>query len=364
MTPMKSIFDFLQFCVNDQQSVPESIYTMDWDRLFSFLQKQSLVGIGFYGCERLGSIGISARPERDLLLKWFSISEQIKAQNKHLNVCAVRIIQKLEEDGFVCCVLKGQGNALMYPDPFCRMPGDIDLLVTNADRERLSKYILGSTAVGGHHYHHIEFQEDGIQIEVHFIPCSENNPIYHRRLQRWFNRQIADGGCIDSVPLPDHVGNIPVPTADFNLVYQLAHIMHHFFDEGIGLRQLMDYYFLVKNEKLKAKMATGNDDLEGTLRSLGLRKFAGAVMYVLQEVFGMEDRYLIVPVDEWRGKTLLEEILRGGNFGHYSGLTEHGMATKYFLKIKRNMRFVRQYPAEALCEPLFRTWHFFWRLWR
>ena len=86
------------------------------------------------------------------------------------------------------------------------------------------------------------------------------------------------------------------------------------------------------------------------------------LLYVLQEVFGLEDKYLIVPVDEWRGKTLLEEILRGGNFGQHSGLTEHGMATKYFLKIKRNMRFVRQYPAEALCEPLFRTWHFFWRL--
>ena len=56
-------------------------------------------------------------------------------------------------------------------------------------------------------------------------------------------------------------------------------------------------------------------------------------------------------------------ILKGGNFGQHSGLTRHGMGTKYFLKIKRNMRFVRAYPAEALCEPVFRTWHFFWRMW-
>ena len=139
--------------------------------------------------------------------------------------------------------------------------------------------------------------------------------------------------------------------------------MHHFFDEGIGLRQLMDYFYLMKNEKCRMKnLQFGETNLPDVLEHLGLRKFAGAVMYVLQEVFGLEDEYLIVPVDEWRGKTLLEEILRGGNFGHYSGLTEHGAATKYFLKIKRNMRFVRQYPAEALCEPLFRTWHFFWRL--
>ena len=71
---------------------------------------------------------------------------------------------------------------------------------------------------------------------------------------------------------------------------------------------------------------------------------------------------MIVPVDEWRGRTLLGEILKGGNFGQYSGLTNHSMGVKYVLKMKRSLAFVRQYPAEALCEPLFRTWHFFWRL--
>lgn len=356
---MKAFYDFLRFCVNPQQPVPKSVSNMDWNRLFSFLQAQALVGVGFDGCERLAAAGI--RPHRELLLQWFAVSEQIKKRNKYLNACAVDVARKLEQDGFPCCVLKGQGNALMYPHPYVRMPGDIDLLVIHADRKRLSEYILGKTSVGGHHYHHIEFQKDGVQIEVHFIPCSVNNPVYHKRLQQWFEQNLSkESVCL--MQLPDGVGNIPVPTVEFNLVYQLAHIMHHFFDEGIGLRQLMDYFYLMKNEKCRMKnLQSGGTNLPDVLEHLGLRKFAGAVMYVLQEVFGLEDEYLIVPVDEWRGKTLLEEILRGGNFGRYSGLTEHGMATKYFLKIKRNMRFVRQYPAEALCEPLFRTWHFFWR---
>ena len=100
-----------------------------------------------------------------------------------------------------------------------------------------------------------------------------------------------------------------------------------------------------------------------TLRHLNLYHFAGAVMWVLHEVMGLEECLFIVPADEWRGRLLLDEILKGGNFGQHSGLTRHGMGTKYFLKIKRNMRFVRAYPAEALCEPVFRTWHFFWRMW-
>ena len=102
------------------------------------------------------------------------------------------------------------------------------------------------------------------------------------------------------------------------------------------------------------------------LKYLGLWKFAGAVMYVLHETLGLPEEKMIAPMDEKRGKLLLAEILNGGNFGKhftkYGHFTQQGMAKKYFLKIWRNMHFVRYYPAEALSEPIFRTWHFFWRL--
>mgnify|MGYP003490040311 CR=1 FL=1 len=102
------------------------------------------------------------------------------------------------------------------------------------------------------------------------------------------------------------------------------------------------------------------------LKYLGLWKFAGAVMYVLHEALGLSEEKMIAPMDEKRGKLLLAEILNGGNFGKhftkYGHFTQQGMAKKYFLKIWRNMHFVRYYPAEALSEPIFRTWHFFWRV--
>jgi len=102
------------------------------------------------------------------------------------------------------------------------------------------------------------------------------------------------------------------------------------------------------------------------LKYLGLWKVAGAVMYVLKEVLGLAEDKMIVPMDEKRGRLLLAEILDGGNFGRhftkYAGFTHQSMGKKYFLKIWRNMHFVRFYPAEALSEPIFRTWHFFWRM--
>ena len=137
----------------------------------------------------------------------------------------------------------------------------------------------------------------------------------------------------------------------------------HLFTEGFGLRQVTDYYFVLKRieDPLRLPLYKGRN-LEETLKYLGLWKFAGAVMYIMKEVLGLEDKYLIVPVDERRGKTLLNEILKGGNFGHYSGLDQNNALKKYFQKTWRNAKLVKEYPAEALCEPFFRTWHYFWRL--
>lgn len=101
------------------------------------------------------------------------------------------------------------------------------------------------------------------------------------------------------------------------------------------------------------------------LKHLGLWKFAGAVMYVLHEILALAEEKMIAPMDRKRGQLLLAEIIAGGNFGRY--FTKYGsfphqsMGKKYFLKIWRNLHFVRFYPAEALAEPLFRTWHFLWR---
>ena len=282
-------------------------------------------------------------------------------------------------------------------------------------------------------YHHLETTLDGVPVELHFFPGIMNNPIYNARLQKWFKRN-ADLQCSNVVSLPDGIGEIAIPTTAFNVVYQLTHLYHHFFDEGIGMRQIIDNYYVVNNylsnpsvslskgsstshpsplsseerdvtalrcsEPLRSKdggaskpspncagwdrLSIEGDNSAGSatavtsfastalvvvqreLKYLGLWKFAGAVMYVLKEALGLPEEKMIVPMDEKRGKLLLAEILNGGNFGKhfskYGHFTQQGMAKKYFLKIWRNMHFVRYYPAEALSEPIFRTWHFFWRM--
>ena len=310
----------------------------------------------------------------------------------------------------------------------------------NASREQITEYAKKHFMIGDDiKYHHLETTLDGVPVELHFFPGIMNNPIYNARLQKWFKRN-ADLQCSNVVSLPDGIGEIAIPTTAFNVVYQLTHLYHHFFDEGIGMRQILDYFLVVCDfykvyqkssnpsvslskgsstshpsplsseerdvtalrcsEPLRSKdggaskpspncagwdrLSIEGDNSAGSatavtssastalvvvqreLKYLGLWKFAGAVMYVLKEVLGLSEDKMIVPMDEKRGKLLLAEILNGGNFGKhftkYGHFTQKGMAKKYFLKIWRNMHFVRYYPAEALSEPIFRTWHFFWRM--
>ena len=369
------IFDFLKYCLGAKGDMSKVVAGMDWRLLYEFASKQAMLGVCFDGIERLGK----EYPEvlrqnpigRDVLMAWMAKAQQIRRLNMNVNGVAAKLYSMLKEDGLRCCILKGQGNALMYGNPYSRNPGDVDVWV-NASREVIMEYGRRNFDLEDDiRYQHLETTMDGVPVELHFMPCVMNNPIYNARLQKWFRRN-ADLQCSNVVELPDGAGEIAVPTTAFNVVYQLCHLYHHFFDEGIGMRQMVDYYYvLVKSEDGRVKNCTATEgmanvtSLQRELKYLGLWKFAGAVMYVLHVVLGLPEERMIRPMDVKRGELLLSEILNGGNFGQhftkYGHFTQQGMAKKYFLKIWRNMHFVRYYPAEALSEPIFRTWHFFWR---
>jgi len=445
---MNDIFAILQFCLGYKENISNVVASMDWQELYSFASQQALLGLCFEGIERLGKEypkELKQNPiGRELLMTWMGKAQQIHRQNMKVNAVAGKLFSMLREDGFRCCILKGQGNALMYPNPYSRTPGDIDVWV-NASREDITEYAKTHFEIGDDiRFHHLETSFDGVPVELHFFPGIMNNPIYNARLQKWFKRN-ADLQCSNVVSLPDGIGEIAIPTTAFNVIYQLTHLYHHFFDEGIGMRQIIDYFLVVNDfsknvfldndlsnhpvnfsnhpvplskegstfspspsssgsgdvtapsrcsEPLRSKdggpskvspncagwdrqdvsgdtattasPSSALDRVQKELKYLGLWKFARAVMYVLHEALGLPEEKMIAPMDEKRGKLLLAEILNGGNFGKhftkYGHFTQQGMAKKYFLKIWRNMHFVRYYPAEALSEPIFRTWHFFWRL--
>ena len=342
----------------------------DWDAFYDFAKRQTLVGIVFDGIQRLPK---GAAPRLDLLMKWLGMSQRVKMRNEVLNEATVAVYNSVRNAGYSCCILKGQGNAVMYPNPSARMPGDVDVWV-DAGRDDVRKlaHALVENAdgrVGSESLNHIGLTMGGITVELHSTPGFMANCIYNRRLQNWLRRN-ADLQCSNMVALPNGSGAVAVPTCAFNAVYQLYHLYHHYFYEGVGLRQVVDYYFVVvKSEERRVKSEEGEVKseelrvknpmaLEGELKWLGLWKFAGAVMYVLHNVMGLPEDMMIAPMDRKRGRMLLDDILNGGNFGHYD---KHHAVGHNLLRLYRDARLLRFYPSEALSEPVFRAWHWWWR---
>ena len=361
----KIFFDFLRFCIGSAKEIPGSLKEVDWKELYAIAQKQALLGVLFYGIQRLPK---ELAPEQKLLMQWMAMTEMIRKQNIKLFQNSVKVCQNFENEGFANCIVKGQGNALLYPDSYMRTPGDIDIYLAGG-RKRVMEYVNKVCPNQVMRYHHVDFPVMKTAIEVHFTPSYMFFPIHNSRMQKWF-KEVMDLQCSNVVTLPDGYGEITVPTTPFNVVYVLSHLYRHVFTEGIGLRQLLDYYFVVMMWHTDLTNLTDSDSadlaaLQWELKRLGLWKFAGAVMYVLHEVFGLEEDMMIVPMNEKEGMFLLDEIMRGGNFGQYDDRlgdkTGEGKVHRYFRMSLRNMRFVRHYPSEALCEPLFRTWFWTWK---
>lgn len=370
----KIFFDFLRFCIGSAKEIPDSLKEADWKKLYAIARKQALLGVLFHGIKRLPK---ELAPEQKLLMQWLAMAEMIRKQNIRLFQDSVKACQNFENEGFANCILKGQGNALLYPDPYMRTPGDIDIYLSGG-RKKIMKYVDRVCPNQVMRYHHVDFPVMKAAIEVHFTPSYMFCPIHNRRMQKWFEKVMGEQ-CNHRVSLPDGYGEIYVPQVSFNVIYILSHLYRHVFTEGIGLRQLLDYYFvllkwhtdltnLTDSNKSLPQMTQINTDVDALrheLKYLGLWKFAGAVMYVLHEVFGLSEDRMIAPMDEKEGRFLLDEIMRGGNFGQYDdrmgSKAGESKIHRYFRMNLRNLRFVKHYPTEALSEPLFRTWFAVWK---
>ena len=431
-------FDFLRFCIGSAKEIPGSLKEADWKELYAIAQKQCLVGVLFDGIKKLPAEYVGMKKE--LLLQWMAESQMLVKANVRLNDAAIQVSEWFRKKGFRTCILKGQGNALMYPNPYSRTPGDIDIWVEGGDK-RVISFVRSISPHEKACYHHIEFPSyKGVEVEVHYRPSFLLCFWHNRKLQKYYER-VKDEQFSHRVMLGEQ-GEIAIPTVEFNLIFQLTHIFSHLMNEGIGLRQLVDYYFVIcdfykvyqnfskthpssltlkggstafpkplspqgtgdvtapprRSEPLRSKVggaskpspccagwdrlsiegdnsagsttavtssaSTALDVVQKELKELGLWKFAGGIMYIMQEVFGMHASRLIVPPNEKYGKFVLNEVLEAGNFGKHDARNRFGRSKlgHNLQRVYRDIRLVRYFPAEALCEPLFRVWHFFWRM--
>ena len=434
----KIFFDFLRFCISSAKDIPDSLKEVDWKELYAIAKKQCLVGVLFDGIKKLPVEYVGMKKE--LLLQWMAESQMLEKANARLNDAAIHVSEWFRKKGFRTCILKGQGNALMYPNPYSRTPGDIDIWVEGGDK-RVISFVRSISPHEKACYHHIEFPSyKGVEVEVHYRPSFLLCFWHNRKLQKYYDRVKEDQFSHRVILVKQE--EVAIPAVEFNLIFQLTHIFTHLMNEGIGLRQLLDYYYVLcdfykvyqnfskthpssltlkggstafpkplspqgtgdvtapprRSEPLRSKdggpskvspdcagwdrlsiegdnsagsttavtssASTALDVVQEELKELGLWKFAGGIMYIMHEVFGMPTSRLIVPPNEKYGKFVLNEVLEAGNFGKHDERNRFGRSKlgHNLQRVYRDMRLVTYFPAEALCEPLFRIWHFFWRI--
>ena len=435
-----TFFDFLRFIVGSAKEIPDFLKEADWEELYAIAKKQCLVGVLFDGIKKLPAEHVGMKKE--LLLQWMAESQMLEKANVRLNDAAIQVSEWFRKKGFRTCILKGQGNALLYPNPYSRTPGDIDIWVEGGDK-RVISFVRSISPHEKACYHHIEFPSyKGVEVEVHYRPSFLLCFWHNKKLQKYYER-VKEEQFSHRVMLGEQ-GEIAIPTVEFNIIFQLTHIYSHLMNEGIGLRQLVDYYYVLCDfykvyqnfsnpsvslskgsstfspspsssgsgdvtapsrcsEPLRSKdggpskvspncagwdrrdaigdmtSATASTDSSATaarssstaidrvqeeLKELGMWKFAGGIMYIMQEVFGMPASRLIVTPNEKYGKFVLNEVLEAGNFGKHDKRYWFGRSKlgHNLQRVYRDIRLVRYFPTEALSEPFFRVWHFFWRL--
>ena len=144
--------------------IPASVKDAEWKMMYAIAKKQALLGVLFHGIRQLPKV---LAPDTNLLMQWMGMEQKIRQQNARLFMDSVKVCKNFQQEGFRCCILKGQGNALLYPGPYMRTPGEIDIYLAGG-RKRIMDYVNKVCPNQVMRYHHVDFPVMKTAIEVHF----------------------------------------------------------------------------------------------------------------------------------------------------------------------------------------------------
>lgn len=338
----QAYLDFIKYAINLQCPLPKNSMNIDWDDFLKFCNRQGIIGLIFDALER-SNLKI---PQRTLF-EWISYSESIKQQNIVTNLRVCEINRFFKHKGYRSVILKGQVNGLMYPKPELRTPGDIDIWV-DGNRKELIKLILSVTPESHYDVYHMKFpMYKDVMVEVHYLPAVMLNKILNRRLQNYI-RELKETQFANQIILDGQ--EISCLTDGFNLVYQMLHMYGHFFESRNSFKQLIDYYYLL----IHTNFDTSAREAVQLLSDLHLTKYATGIMWIMNQIFGLDRSKLILDPDEKIGKLIIENTTVHGCFSK----------NKFYQLIEQlfgNLKVFWHFPSTVIYSPLHLIWHQWWK---
>lgn len=271
----------------------------DWHAIYHLAYEHTVLGIlaEAVNDERIkySETQIGNDSFRDVKKQLFDDSLEIIRRNKRVNELQAKVVTLLRENNIECIVQKGQGVAQSYPNPMTRMSGDIDLLLTKEDYQKAKELLLPRSTAAENEMpedSHLEMMFGDLSVELHasefYYLNSETRDNYNNLLKNVFSEEgrkqwrsyECEGVKINLAP------------ADFDVFYIFLHMVKHYYVNGLGMRQLIDFFLIYQktNDEDKSKM----------------RHWA--------ETFGVQREWEQF-CNIWERELLLSIILKQGNMG-------------------------------------------------
>lgn len=344
-----------------QHPYPEQV----WRGALQLAREQTITAVLVTALERLKEYAPESLPSKMLLIEWLGLGHIEEQNTTKLTETSKTVVDYFRENGFACLILKGASVGRYYPHPLRRTSGDIDVWL-DGGRKKIYDFARQFDKDGDLHgvtYHHIHFHLiEGVHIEVHVWPSYLSSPLRNYRLHKFFN-------------LHKPTMESDMPSLAFDRVFILLHCYQHLCGHGVGLRQIMDYFYILKqsfdlneNANLNANQNDKDEwrkDSVSWIKKLGMGRFAAGIMWVLQQYFGLEEQYLLCKPNEKEGKFIMEEVLQTGNMGHSETRNWGSLKTplsRFFYNLRRDLHLATHYPHEALWQPFFSLWLYAWRI--
>ena len=295
---------------------------VDWGEVYRLAEEQSVVELVAAGIEELRAKNCRAvEVPQEWALQFIGQTLQIEQRNRAMNEFVAKLIALLRKNDIYAILVKGQGIAQCYEKPLWRASGDVDLLLSEDNYEK-AKALLVPLATEAEteytHFKHLGMTIDGWVVELHGT--------LHSRLSARVDRMIDAvqgdvfyGGQVRSVEFKSSNGSrvqVFLPAPDEDVIFVFTHILHHFFFEGIGLRQFCD---------LCRFLWTYREELNVTLLEKRLREMRLMTEWKTFAAFAVD--YLGMPVEamplysadkKWKrkGDQMGKFVMKVGNFGH------------------------------------------------
>lgn len=347
-TSQQAFFTLMKAGLWEKEALLSEFKSVDYSKVLQLADEQSVPGIVSAGIEHITDVKLP----QNIALQFAGESLQLEKRNKEINVFIPWLTSMLHNAGIKALLVKGQGVARCYERPLWRAPGDVDLLLSEKGYEK-AKSILCPIAEKIEK-ENIANQHLGVNIKGFEVELHGKMPfMLSKRIDKEIESVIVQSLYSDEEIWRLDDADVLLPNVDNHVILVFTHFLHHFFIEGVGLRQVCDWCRLLWKYK---------DLLDLELLSSRLKKMK--LMTEWKAFAALAVLYLGMPVDampfykkekyEKKALLVLNRIMKCGNMGHnndlsyrvrYKGVTYN--IVSLWRRLKEFVSFVPIFPLDA-----------------